>query len=199
MICYLGLLLFSYSYSSYDNNCDNSIVKPIVGVLASWDCIQLTHWSRVTHIWVSELCHHCLRWCFVDWSTPSHHLKQYWDTVNWTLGEKLSWNSDQNMEIFIHEKAFDNVVCENLTILSRPQCVIRENQWRNRISARWLSLIYSCFLWSNHSYKLESVRTTSIETKKQTFIWNGNIRMTSMETESAWVLTASFEENIHIA
>ena len=37
------------------------------------------------------------------------------------------WNLKQNSYIFIQEHAFQNVVCEMATILSRPQCVnVRE-------------------------------------------------------------------------
>ena len=32
--------------------------------------------------------------------------------VNWTLGNKLQWNSNQNTKLFIHENAFENIVCE---------------------------------------------------------------------------------------
>ena len=41
----------------------------------------------------------------------------------WTLGNKLQWNFNRNSNIFIHENAFENVVCEMASILSRLQCV----------------------------------------------------------------------------
>ena len=37
---------------------------------------------------------------------------------------KLQWNFDRNSNIFIHENAFESVVCEMAAaMLSRPQCV----------------------------------------------------------------------------
>ena len=36
---------------------------------------------------------------------------------------EFQWNLKQNSHIFIHENAFENVVCQMTEILSRPQCV----------------------------------------------------------------------------
>ena len=55
----------------------------------------------------------------VDYSAPSHHLKQYWLIVNWTLRNKLQWNFNQNIKLFVHENASENIVCEMAAILSR--------------------------------------------------------------------------------
>ena len=54
---------------------------------------------------------------------PSHYQNQCCIIVNWTPGNKLQWNHNQNVYIFIQENAFANVVCEMTTIFSRPQCV----------------------------------------------------------------------------
>ena len=54
---------------------------------------------------------------------PSHYLNQYWNIVSWTLRNKLKWNFNWNSNIFIHENALQNGVCEMASILSRPQCV----------------------------------------------------------------------------
>ena len=43
--------------------------------------------------------------------------------VNWTLGNKLQRNLNQNLNIFTEENAFENVVWKMAAILSRPQCV----------------------------------------------------------------------------
>ena len=51
--------------------------------------------------------------------SPSHYLNQCWLIVNWTLRNKLQWNSSRNTKFFIHENAFENVVCEMVAILSR--------------------------------------------------------------------------------
>ena len=65
---------------------------------------------------------------------PSHYLNQCWNIVNWTLRNKLRWNFNRNSKIFIKENAFENVVCEMASILSRPQCV---NHFRHCNFSRW--------------------------------------------------------------
>ena len=44
------------------------------------------------------------------WSAPSQYPNQCWNIVNWTLGNKLQWNFNRNLYIFIQENAFENVV-----------------------------------------------------------------------------------------
>ena len=39
--------------------------------------------------------------------------------LNWTLRNKLQRNSNQNTKCFIHENAYEKIVCEMVTILSR--------------------------------------------------------------------------------
>ena len=48
---------------------------------------------------------------------------QCWNIFNWTLGNKLQWNLNQNSYIFIQENALENVVWKMVAILPRPQCV----------------------------------------------------------------------------
>ena len=62
----------------------------------------------------------------VAWTAPSHYLNQCWNIVNLTLGNKLQWNTNRNLYIFIQENAFENVVWKMVAILSRPQCVKNE-------------------------------------------------------------------------
>ena len=61
------------------------------------------------------------RQCLVACSAPSHCLDQCWLIVNSTLRNKLQWNSNQNTKLFIHENAYENVVCEMAAILSRRE------------------------------------------------------------------------------
>ena len=42
-----------------------------------------------------------------------------WNIVNRTLGNELQWNSNRNKHLFIHENAFETVVCEMVAILFR--------------------------------------------------------------------------------
>ena len=79
--------------TSFDNMATNDPFQP-----------YFTHWSRVTHICVTRLQynHHC------------------WGIVN---SNKLQCNLKRSSCVFIQENAFENVVCEMASILSRPQCV----------------------------------------------------------------------------
>ena len=43
--------------------------------------------------------------------------------VNSNLRNKIQWNLKQNSSIFIHENAFEDVVCRMAAILSQSQCV----------------------------------------------------------------------------
>ena len=52
------------------------------------------------------------------------YLNQYWNSVNWTLKNKLQWNFNQIPYIFLHENILGNVECKMWAILFRSQCVI---------------------------------------------------------------------------
>ena len=54
---------------------------------------------------------------------PSHYLNQWWNVVNWTLGNKFQWNLNRKLNIFNQDNAFENVAWKMAVILSRPQCV----------------------------------------------------------------------------
>ena len=60
---------------------------------------------------------------FNSLTAPSHYLNHCWNIVNWTLRKKLQWNLNRNWNIFIQEKALENVVWKMTAILSRPQCL----------------------------------------------------------------------------
>ena len=83
----------------------------------------LTHWGRVTHICISKVGHHWFRWWLVPWTAPSHYLNHCRNIVNWTPENKLEWNLNRNLYIFIQENAFQIIVTKLTAILSRPQCV----------------------------------------------------------------------------
>ena len=46
--------------------------------------------------------------------------------------DKLHWDFNQNWNIFIPEKAFENDVCEKVAILSLPQCIKKRIETRKR-------------------------------------------------------------------
>ena len=54
--------------------------------------------------------HHWFRQWPVAFPTPSHYLNQCWNIGNWTLRNKLQWNTNQNSCIFIQENAYENVM-----------------------------------------------------------------------------------------
>ena len=72
---------------------------------------------------VNELGQHWFREWHAASSVPSHYLSQCWLIVNWTLRNKLQWNSNQITKLFIHQNAFENVICEMSAILSRKRWV----------------------------------------------------------------------------
>ena len=87
--------------------------------------ICLTHWGWVTHICVGDLTIIIVsdnglstdRCQAITWTNAGILLIGPW-------GTKLNeWNFNQNTNIFIHENAFENIVCETAAILFRPQCV----------------------------------------------------------------------------
>ena len=78
-------------------------------IYASLDLNELTHWGRVTHICVSKL--------------TIFGSDNGFAPANWTLGNKLQWNRNRNLYIFIQENACENVVWKMAAILSRTQCV----------------------------------------------------------------------------
>ena len=78
----------------------------------------LTHWCGVMHVCVNNQAIICS-----DNLVLSHCMNQCWFIVNCTLANRLPWNSNQDTTTFIQENSFENVACEIVAILSRPQCV----------------------------------------------------------------------------
>ena len=87
----------------------------------------LSHWGRLTHIFVGNRT--------ITGSdnglSPGRHQTIIWpigNIVNSNLTKKLQWNFNRNSNIFLQEKAFENVVCETASILPRFQCVNKFNR-----------------------------------------------------------------------
>ena len=85
-----------------------------------------------------------VRVMLVACSVPSHYLNQHWFVVNYTLGNKIQWNSNRNTKLFIHENVFEHVVYEMAAILSQPQCVYlhhkNETTPLSASMARWVGM-----------------------------------------------------------
>ena len=62
-----------------------------------WSWKSKIGWSLLTHLPLVRL---------VACSVPSHYPNQCWLIVNWTLRNKLQWNSNRKTKLFIHENAF---------------------------------------------------------------------------------------------
>ena len=65
-----------------------------------------------------------MNWISIGWGNglspircQAINLNQWLLIVNWTLRNKLQWNSNQNTKLFIYENAFENGVCEMAAIL----------------------------------------------------------------------------------
>ena len=54
-----------------------------------------------------------MRYRYCSPSNLLHYLNQHWVIVNWTLRNKLRWNSNQNTKLFIHKNVSENIVCDN--------------------------------------------------------------------------------------
>ena len=76
-------------------------------------------------ICVNESGQHRFRWWLVAYSTPSHYPNPCWVIVNWTPSNKLQWNFKQNMKLFIHENASENIVCEKYMLKSWKKTTCR--------------------------------------------------------------------------
>ena len=66
---------------------------------------------------------------------PSHFLDQCWNTFDWTPGNKLQWNFNQNSYIFIQGNTLENIVCKMALIFSHPQC-IKWLRWGYKLISR---------------------------------------------------------------
>ena len=106
---FTGLLAFFFSMFCCHSGCREILIK------------SLTHWGRVTHICVSKL-------TIIgsdNGLSPDRRQAIIWTNAGILLIRivGLQWNLKQNSCIFIKKNAFENVVCEIASILSRSQCV----------------------------------------------------------------------------
>ena len=60
---------------------------------------------------------HWFKWWHFNYLWPSHCLKQCWHIIDWTLRDKMPWDSNQNIIIFSHENAF-----KMLSAFCQPFC-----------------------------------------------------------------------------
>ena len=103
----------------------------------SGDTDPLTHWGRVTHICVSELT--------ITGSdnglSPRRRQAIIWNKAGLLLIEplirnKLQWNFNRNSNISIQKNALEHVVCEMVSILSRPH-MLRQHFMGDHYAPFW--------------------------------------------------------------
>ena len=97
------------------------------------------NWGRVMHICINKLGHHWFREWVVVPLVPGHFLDQCGNIVNWSLRNKLKWNS-----YFSLKNAFENVIWKMAAILSQPQCV------------KQVRLVQANFNWFTYCLKLKT-------------------------------------------
>ena len=98
---------------------------------------------------------------WVTYLAPSHYLNQCWLLVNWTLGSKLLWNSNQNTKLFIHKNTFATV-CLSFCPGERW---VKPTAFVPNQSAKW----------ANDPMKLDSADTTNTNCQSHIIIRNVNI------------------------
>ena len=99
--------------------------------------LTLTHLPLVPHICVNEAGQHWFKQWLVAYSAPCHYLNQCWAIINWTLGNKIKWNSSQNTKLVIHENALENVVFETAAILSIGSREIQKKFLETNFQTNW--------------------------------------------------------------
>ena len=109
----------------------NSIANALDLCLSCTDPLicMITHWGWVKHICVGNL-------TIIgpdNGLSPGQRQAIIWTNAGILLigtpRNKLQWNFNRYSNIFIQENAFENIVCEMVSILSRPQCDNTKQLW----------------------------------------------------------------------
>ena len=118
-----------YPYSNEPINLYNISISGITSVykkisITNKTIIHSIHGGHLMPLGIIDLSQHWFRckWLLAS-LMPSFYLIQCWLIVNWTLRKKPQLNLNQNTNIFIQEKALENVNYKMAAIWFRPQCV----------------------------------------------------------------------------
>ena len=111
------------------NLCNKAPVNLRCGGVTTDPWADLTHWGRMTQIWISKL---TIIVSDNSFRCQAIYLNQCWNIVNSNFKNKFQRNLKRNSYIFIQENAFENVVWERAAILPRPQSVKWLMAWRSR-------------------------------------------------------------------
>ena len=77
------------------------LIDPLVPLTPGWSSNRVS--IRLDNGLLPNGQHWFRKW-LVTYSTPSHYLNHCIDVINWTLGNKLQWKSNQNKKYFHSEK-----------------------------------------------------------------------------------------------
>ena len=141
------------------------------GLTSEFTGLSLTHWplgdvALILKVWfLNSLCRTVvgLGWVFLRFGAVRQQaiilasvdpdLSQYLNLccvdVNWTLKNKLQWNYNQNTKLFIHENAFETILCEMAAILPRERWVKGFQCWQVRTN---LNQVLPVFRLTQMSY-----------------------------------------------
>ena len=92
--------------------------------------------------------------------------------TNWTLGNRIRSNLNQNTKFFIHENAFENVVCELAAIFFRGVVEV-ETKWLPYLGGKVIFFTGIFSQWSTSHWRLYIHYSASIS---QEWGWNMNIK-----------------------
>ena len=141
--------------------------------------------------------HHWFRQWLIAWPAPRHYLNQCWNIVNWTLRNKLQWNLNRNSYIFIHENAFENIVCKIAAIclgLNVLTSVSNYHHYRVRELPTWHA-ISMIFVFHALMFFVKQISDSHLALLNRLYIQIicANVENCSLEqwtTESAFIKTA---------
>ena len=130
---------------------------------------RLIRLPLVPHIYVSDLGQHWFRLWLVACPAPSHYLNQCCLLVNWILGNELQLTvkfelKKEKQKPFIHENAFETVICEMVAILSRGEITVQKTcflqKHTNAFSTDYLHIQMFSFMnmpWSREVQKVDDM------------------------------------------
>ena len=103
---------------------------------------RLTHWSRLTHIYVSKLTIIGSDNGLSPGRLPSHYLNQCWNIVNWTIVNKLQWNLNRKFIYFHWRKCLWKCCLDVCTWWA-----LHASFKSNKLDLEWIGLLVA-ELWS---------------------------------------------------
>ena len=119
--------------------------------------LVLTRLPLVTQKCVGVLGHHWFRQWLVACSAPSQYRNQCWLIVNWTAGNKIRWNMNRIVFIFIQEDLFENVACQiggHIVQggMSKWGCLISKRDGGIILVILLLCSVFTCYLCDSPLY-----------------------------------------------